>query len=247
MIGAIARVTARQLLGRRRTAMLLLGAALPVVVALVFRLAGGADDDATDGFVDAVLIGLVVTLLMPLTALILGTTAFGAEIDDGTIVYLLAKPIPRRTVVLVKWLVAAVAAAAIASLATLVSGVIGLAGAPDGVRVAAGYAVAVAAGCVVYVAAFVALSLFTSRALIIGLVYVLVWEGALAGSFPGIRFLSVRQYTLAIADSLGGPGAGTVADVLTPGVAVLLCLMVLVVALWAAVRRLEGFQIPQSE
>jgi ABC-2 type transport system permease protein len=186
----------------------------------------------------------VVTLLMPLAALILGTTAFGAEIDDGTIVYLLTKPIPRRTIVLVKWCVAAVIAAVLTGVATLVAGMIGLAGAADAVSIAIGYAVAVAAGSMVYVAAFVALSLFTSRALIIGLLYVLVWEGALAGSFPGIRFLSVRQYVLAIADALGAPVG---VDPLDPAVAMVLSGLVVLVALGLAIRRLGGFEIPQSD
>jgi ABC-2 type transport system permease protein len=245
MIGGIARVTARQLLGRRRTALLALAAAIPILLAVVLRLAGGDDPDVHDGFVDGVLIGLVVTLLMPLAALILGTTVFGAEIDDGTVVYLLAKPIPRRTIVLVKWLVAAVVAATLTAIATLIAGAIGLAGATDGLQLAAGYAVAVAVGSVVYVAAFVALSLVTSRALIVGLVYVLVWEGALAGSFPGIRFLSVRQYVLAIADAVGGGGRG--GDTLEPAVAAVLSVVVVVVALVVAIRRLETFEIPQSD
>jgi ABC-2 type transport system permease protein len=121
---------------------------------------------------------------------------------------------------------------------------IGLAGAADAVSIAIGYAVAVAAGSMVYVAAFVALSLFTSRALIIGLLYVLVWEGALAGSFPGIRFLSVRQYVLAIADALGAPVG---VDPLDPAVAMVLSGLVVLVALGLAIRRLGGFEIPQSD
>lgn len=245
MIGGIARVTARQLLGRRRTVLLVLAAAIPVLLAVVLRLAGGDDPDVRDGFVDGVLVGLVVTLLMPLAALILGTTVFGAEIDDGTIVYLLAKPIPRRTIVLTKWLVAAVIAAVLSGSATFLAAVVGLGGAADGMEVAAGFGLAVAVGSVVYVAAFVALSLFTSRALVVGLLYVLVWEGALAGSFPGIRFLSIRQYVLGIVDAFGA-GAGS-RDTLDPATAVVLSLVVGAVALLLAVRRLGTFEIPQSD
>jgi ABC-2 type transport system permease protein len=181
---------------------------------------------------------------MPLAALILGTTVFGAEIEDGTIVYLLAKPVPRRTIVLVKWLVAAAVAAVLAALATLIATLIGLAGASDGSAVATGYAVAVAAGSAVYVAAFVALSLFTSRALVIGLLYVLVWEGALAGLFPGIHFLSVRQYVLGIADALGAHGDPAA---LEPVTAVVLAVVVIGVSLALAIRRLGAFEIPQSD
>ena len=39
---------------------------------------------------------------MPLVALILGTAAIGSEIDDGTAVYLMIKPIPRWRIALAK-------------------------------------------------------------------------------------------------------------------------------------------------
>ena len=42
---------------------------------------------------------------MPLVAVIFGTGALGSELDDGTVVYLLAKPVP-RDILLVKLVVA---------------------------------------------------------------------------------------------------------------------------------------------
>jgi ABC-2 type transport system permease protein len=246
MIVEIARITARQLLGRRRTVLLLLLAVIPILMAGIFRIAGASRPGDTEGFIDAVLVGLVVTLLMPLVALILGTTVFGAEIEDGTVVYLLAKPIPRRVVVLTKWLVAASIAATLSAAAALIAGVLGLAGTDSGIGISIGYAVAVAVGSTIYVAAFVALSLVTSRALVAGLLYILVWEGALASSFPGTRFLSIRQYTLAIADAAGVGGLVT-SDVLAPATAVLLGAVVVVVALALAIRRLGVFEVPQGD
>ena len=56
-----------------------------------------------------------------------------------------------------------------------------------------------------YACAFVALSAFTGRALIIGLAYTLIWEGILAGLLEGTRFLSIRQATLGIAAGLSEP------------------------------------------
>jgi ABC-2 type transport system permease protein len=58
-----------------------------------------------------------------------------------------------------------------------------------------------AVGSVCYVSLFLALSLFTRRALLIGLVYVLVWEGALSTLLPGIANLSIRQYALGVANA----------------------------------------------
>ena len=44
---------------------------------------------------------------MPLVALIIGTAALGSEIEDGTAVYLMIKPIPRWRIALAKIIVAA--------------------------------------------------------------------------------------------------------------------------------------------
>ena len=242
----IARATARQLLGRRRTALLALVAAIPILLAAFFRLAGPSSPRALEGFTDTVFVGLVATLLLPLVALVIGTIAFGAETEDGTIIYLLAKPVRRRTIVLTKWVVASIVAATLSAGATFLAGILGLAGTSAGLEISIGYTVAVAAGSVIYVAAFVALSLLTTRALIAGLVYMLVWEGVLAGLFSGIRFLSIRQYTLGIADAAGVGGRIT-RDAMEPGTAVLLAVLVVVIALVVATRRLSVFEIPQAD
>ena len=51
--------------------------------------------------------------------------------------------------------------------------------------------------------AFMALSVFTSRALLLGLAYTLIWEGVLSGLLEGTQFLSIRQATLGLAAALG--------------------------------------------
>jgi ABC-2 type transport system permease protein len=77
-----------------------------------------------------------------------------------------------------------------------------LRGGPSTESIALGYGVAVALGAIAYALVFLALSVFTARALVLGLVYVLVWEGILAGLLEGVRFLSIRQATLGVAASL---------------------------------------------
>ena len=80
-------VTLRGMLGRRRTVLLVLLAGLPVLIALLIRVSGGRPD------ADRVLDTLVVRFVMPLVALIVGTAVIGSEIEDGTAVYLMVKPI----------------------------------------------------------------------------------------------------------------------------------------------------------
>jgi ABC-2 type transport system permease protein len=64
------------------------------------------------------------------------------------------------------------------------------------------YAIAVAVGGTAYVLGFIALSTLTSRALAVGLGYVLLWEGILSGLLEGTRVFSVRQATIGIAAAL---------------------------------------------
>lgn len=239
MNGVIASITLRQLLSRRRTLLLLLLAGVLVLVAGVFRLAG--EEARAIRFTTGLLANLGIGTLMPLVALLFGTGAIGGEIDDGTAVFLLAKPISRRTVVISKLVVAAACSAALACVPMLVAGVIGAGGVGDGL--VTGMVVAAAIGSVLYVAVFVALSLVTSRALVFGLTYVLIWEGLLAGLFAGTRTFSIRQITLAFADAIGGlpkPIPNTHLDLTT---ALVVSAIVLVGATALAIRRLGSFEI----
>jgi ABC-2 type transport system permease protein len=248
MIAEVLRVTARQLLGRRRTLLMSLLALVPVLLALVYRVGGSAsgsiagDKEFLTGLFDA----LIITILLPLVALLLGTAAFGAEIEDGTVIYLLAKPVARLRLVLAKLAVAAGAAFVLVGSSTLSAGLIVLGGVPDGPSVVVGYLAGVAAGTVMYAAVFVALSLVTGRALIAGLIYVLIWEGILAGLFAGIRVLSIRQYVLGISDAAGVGGRITT-DALPLGSAAGLGAVVLVGAVVIALRRLQSFEVPQAD
>jgi len=239
MNSVIAGITLRQLVSRRRTVLLLLLGLVLIVVALVFRLAG--DEARAMHFTAGLLSSLGVGTLMPLVALILGTGAIGAEIDDGTAVFLLSKPLSRRSVVLTKLVVAAACAIALTSGPMLVAGVLGAGGLGDGLVL--GFVAAAAIGSVLYAAIFLALSLVTSRALVLGLAYVLIWEGLLAGLFAGTRTFSIRQQTLAFADALAGVPKAVFEAKLDVATATVVAVILLVGATLIAIRRLSSFEI----
>src|SRR6516164_9614663 len=117
-IAPIVEVTFRGLLGRRRIFLLVLLAALPVLIGLLIRIAGGRPD------ADRVLDTLVVRFVMPLVALIVGTTVIGSEIDDGTAVFLMVKPIARWRIVLAKTVVAAGLTAGLIVPAVIISSIV---------------------------------------------------------------------------------------------------------------------------
>lgn len=239
MSGVIARITLRQLLSRRRTLLLLLLGGVLVLAAGIFRLAG--EEARAIPFTAGLLSNLGIGTLMPLVALIFGTGAIGAEIEDGTAIFLLAKPISRRTVVLTKLAVAAVCSAALTCGPMLLAGVLAAGGLGDGLVV--GMVGGAAIGSVLYCAIFVALSLVTGRALVFGLGYVLIWEGLLAGLFAGTRTFSVRQLALAFADAIGAISPDVFEAPVTLTAAVVVGGVLLVLTTLIAIRRLSAFEI----
>jgi ABC-2 type transport system permease protein len=132
----VAQLTVRTILGRRRALLLL---ALPVVL-LVLSLIVRATVDADSR--EDVTIGLLGTFalatLIPLLGLIAGTGAIGPEIDDGSIVYLLAKPVNRHSIVVSKLLVAIAVVSTFGAIPVFVSGLV-LAGTTDRLWLASGH------------------------------------------------------------------------------------------------------------
>jgi ABC-2 type transport system permease protein len=236
--GVIAGITLRQLLSRRRTILLLLLGGLMVLVALGLRV--GAEPLDRPLFTSVLLREFGVATLMPLVALLFGTAAIGAELEEGTAIYLLAKPIPRWITLLTKLIVAAACAVALTCLPILLAGLV--AGGDQRGLVPA-FTLAAAAGSVIYSAIFVALSLVTSRALVFGLGYVLIWEGVLAGLFAGTQTFSVRQQTLAFADALTDVPSATFSAPLQLGTALVVGGLVMVLAIVVGIRRLVRIEI----
>jgi ABC-2 type transport system permease protein len=244
MIGIITVLTLRQLLGRGRTILLGLVALLPILLALVYRI-GSEDTDQQKWVAQVLFDGLIVTILLPLLALVYGTAALGAEIEDGTAVYLLAKPVSRAKIVVGKLLAAWTLTSVTVLVSALVAGAIGLQGVP-GQGLLVGFGIALVTGSLVYSALFVMLSIFTSRALIAGLVYVFIWEGLINGLFAGTRLLSVRHYTLAVADIFVDLPRSVFDAKLGSVPAVGLMIAVVGASIWYGVRRLQRFEIGES-
>jgi ABC-2 type transport system permease protein len=237
MIPTLASVTLRGLLNRRRTLLLALLGILLVGVAALSRLSEPTEADALV-FTGRLLADFGLAVLLPLVAVIIGTATIGSELEDGTIVYLLAKPIPRVLIVAVKAVIAWLLVLALVSPAILLAGLVGTGGDAE---LGSAYAVAAVIGALEYTAVFIALSLFTSRALVIGLAYVVIWEGVVAGLFAGTRIFSIRQHALAVADALAGEGA--VSAELTVVGALVMAVAVAAAALVLAVRRLQRVEL----
>jgi ABC-2 type transport system permease protein len=225
-------ITARGLFGRRRFLLLLPLPAVLLGLAVLCRSLGV--DPGQWG--PPVLVGLGLAVVLPVVALIVGTGVLGAEIDDGTVVHILTKPLPRWQIVLPKLAVAAGVSAGTVAVPIYVAGVLA-----NSVRLGLALAAAAALGALAYSALFLALSLLTRRPVLLGLVYVLIWEGLLGNFVSGTKVLSIQQYVIALADRIAP--TGLLETTVSVPVAAVMTALVSVGFTVLAIDRLRSFSV----
>ncbi|WP_329280869.1 ABC transporter permease [Streptomyces sp. NBC_00691] len=234
----VARLTYRALLGRRRALILFLLPGMLLLIAAAVRAFNGADDQVAAD----VLGGFALATMVPLIGVIAGTGAIGPEIDDGSIVYLLSKPVKRPSIIFTKLIVAIAVTMVFSAVPTFIAGFI-LNG--NGQQVAVAYTVAALVASIAYSALFLLLGTISRHAVVIGLVYALVWEALFGSLIEGARTLSVQQWALALAEKVTGDGLITSEVSLTT--AVVLLSAVTVAATWFAGFKLRTLKLAGEE
>ncbi|MGW4803674.1 ABC transporter permease [Kitasatospora sp. NPDC004272] len=234
----VARLTARGLFGRRRVLILL---AVPVLLLGVALLTRGSDLDRLD-LVHKILGTLALGTLVPVIGLVVGTGVIATEIEDGSIVYLLAKPLPRWKIITTKLAVAVGSTWLLSAVPMYVAGLI-LYG--TGGRVALGYTVGALASGAAYSAVFLLLGVLTRHAVIAGLAYALIWESLIGGYVSGAQTLSIQQWGLSLTESIVTEGA-VIAPVELPTALCLLVVVVLGTTAYASVK-LAGLTLGSEE
>lgn len=180
-----------------RARVLMLGALglLGIVIAITLR---GADDRLEAGarFIDA----LGLTLVAPITSLVFASAALGDFIDDGTMVYLWLRPVRRFKLAMA----AATASLTVVLPLVVVPLAISAAVSGGGGDLVAGTIWASIVAIVAYTALFVTLGIRVKRALLWGLLYILVWEGFVARLGDFASRLSIGSYARSILSSVAG-------------------------------------------
>jgi ABC-2 type transport system permease protein len=229
----VLRITLRATLGRKRALVFMLVPLVLILITVALKVV------ANSPVWPAEFLGVFgFSVVLPLTALIIGTSVLGAEIDDGSIVHLLATPVNRLSVVISKFIAA--------TLLTIMFGAIPeyLAAAIAngfGDKLTIGLLVGALIASVAYNALFVMLSVLTTRAIAVGLAYLLVWEGLLGNLIGGVRVLSIGQYSVSVAESIAKTSALNAH--LTFQTAIIMAVAVTVVTLGIAARRLSAFAL----
>lgn len=215
---------------------------LPLLVGIVaLLLTLTADGTDRTGAYDTLVGDLLLPLVVALVALVLGVNAFGDERDERTLGLLLATTLPRTAIVLVKYAAAAAVTWLVCLPATLGCMLLGTAATdlPAG-EVVGSLLVASLLAATAYAALFVLLSLLLQRAVLVGLAYLVLWEGLLAGTATTFRNLSVGAYANTV---VGAPFDEP--PFLTADVSVVAAALVLL-AVTAGAVALSAWRLPRT-
>ena len=230
-------LTVRQFSGGRTARLALVLSLIPALFAAIY--AARPWEVTPDEFLIGLFRELIVPTLLPIVVLLPATAAFGNELEDGTLPYLLMKPVSRLRLVLGKY-----AAVLLVTVPALLAGLIVTAlvasrgmDVGDLGRILVAMAAASAAAAALLGALFLLVSLVIPRALLAGMIYIFAWESLLGRFLPGVRAISSREYALKVFDGVLDD------DMAMASNAALTMLVVAVVCLLLAVWRVRTIQI----
>jgi ABC-2 type transport system permease protein len=233
MNATVLSLAAQALLGRRRFWLLL---TFPALVLALTVLVTVLTDSSTAGW--SVIGELGYALVVPLVAVLAASSVLGPEVDDGSVVYLLSKPVSRHAVAVSKWVVAWVATLVAGAVPLLVAGLV-----VGDVGRALGWTVAAAVAGTAYSALFVMISALTRHAVVVSLIFVLIWEALLGGFLSGVAWLSIGQWGIEVGHAV----STALASPVTLPWALVASALVTLGAVWFTGDRLRSFTMRGDE
>ncbi|MEZ5246382.1 MAG: hypothetical protein R2707_14875 [Acidimicrobiales bacterium] len=246
-IRVVYRVLVRQLLTRGRvTALICIGGIVVLLGWLVGRAApdqqfpplSPADialQQLEDGVFVVSLIGF--TLLVPIVALVFAGASLGDTREDGTLVYLWLRPMPRSGVAVGAWFAALTVSLPLTLIPMTLTAILLDAGS----ELVVASVIATIVGILAYSAIFVLLGLVVKNPIVWGLGYILIWEGLVASFGSAAAKVAVRGYLSSILTDRTGVDIALgdlsqVAGIVVP-------LVVAVAALALATFRLNNLEV----
>ena len=236
-------LTCRQLFARRRIWFALAFALLPLAFTLLFRVVADDGDASRVGFYHAMVREIIVGTLLPLAAVTFGTTAFGGEVDDGTLIYLLVKPIARWQIVISKYIVSTLSTFAVIVPAVVLPWFV-VRNADLPFKAVTAFLIGAALASAIYSAFFLGLGLTTKRALVFGLIYVIGFEGVLSRSLGGLRVFSIREFANTVAQAVSA-GSVVIPDAISMSSVKWMAPIILVAATIWTMRTLARYEVAE--
>lgn len=183
----IGRMTVRQTLGPKRLIGIGLMASSPAAIFLLAS-AQSTENNLVRIFVDLT-VGVFFSVVVPVTALIMAASALGDERRDGTLSFIMLRPISRS------WIAAAKLGGSLTTAFGLAGGGALAMGVLMGLRSSVwSFVLPLLIGTfiatTIYVSVFLPLGFLTERATLIGLGFVFIWETAIAGTIPSLATTS---------------------------------------------------------
>jgi ABC-2 type transport system permease protein len=238
-------LTWRQLFAKKRIYAAIGFALFPVLFTFVFRFNSQGTEGEILGFFSNLNRNLIIGTLLPLAAAVFGTTAFGGEVDDGTLVYLLVKPIARWRIVLSKYIVAVLSTLAVIVPSMILPWLVVRGEEVNGAMLQ-GFIVGAIVAAAIYCAIFLALGVKTRRALVFALLYIIAFESVLSRQLQGARALSVREWAVSVSLAASN-GSLTATDYVVPmGTVYTMGAIFLVIALGLSLRLLSRYEVAEQ-
>lgn len=242
----ITALTIRQFLKSRSLVVIALICLIPLAVAIIPHLIGELPTirNLRSMMANTIYLTMFVTLLMPISVLVLASAAFGDEIDDKTLYLLALKPVSRFRIVFEKFLAVLVVAVPVVWGGILLTWAVLAWGNYDQLNdmiwpMLAGSLV----GIIGFGSIFLALSLVIRRTLLLGMFYVTIWEGALSGFLPGIRNFSISHYSRSMFSELLNDDRISVDNAAEPGRVIVTIAVIAIVSLALGTWRLRRMAI----
>lgn len=235
-------LTLSQLTQRRRYIVVLLLSAVPILLGVIYWFSDASTRPDELEFHDALTALVLNSAVLPIAALLLATATLGDEVEDNTLGYLTLKPIPRWHIVVPKMLATVLSVAVPVAVSGMIMSILITEG---DLLTALATAAGLGVGAAAYSVVFTWGGLATRQAIVFGLVYVFLWEASIATLFSGLRFVSIRQYTLGVIRGLDDArlqDTGGVALDFAP--AIIGAVAVVAVFSWLTERRLRTMDVP---
>src|SRR5918997_275225 len=195
-------LTVRQFTGGRTARLALVLSLIPALFASIY--VARPWDVTPNEFTIDLFRELIAPTLLPIVVLLPATAAFGNELEDGTLPYLLMKPVSRLRLVLGKYTAVLLVTipALLAGLAVTMLIAAQAPGTEDLGHILVAMAGASAAAAALLGAVFLLVSLVIPRSLLAGMIYIFAWESLLGRFLPGVRAISSREHALLVFDGI---------------------------------------------
>jgi ABC-2 type transport system permease protein len=235
-------LTLRALARNRRSLVVVALLCVPVLLALVYV----ASEGKSESFVIQLFVQLVLPILLPLTALIFATSALGGEVEDRTLAYLTLKPVSRMVVIVAKLLASALITTILVEISLAATYLIGAQGTGTAQNFGA-ILLAGLVGCLAYSSLFLLVGLWLPRrGLLVGFIYVLLWEGIASQLSTGLATFSVRRYVEGTLDANLGTAvlANSIPVNISGATSLIVLALVLIGGILVSTWKLQQMELP---